>query len=191
MPLPGSGRNSVGAKSPLTGAFGESEVGGYWGAEHLWGLEVGQTQDAILSELGAHKARLLYQMGWTRSFGHLTGMCNFVAYTPEQMVEAVRAVTGWPMSVYRLQKSVEKTVTLCRIFNLREGFSDAADRLPERFLEESHGEGFIKGIRIDPKQFDETKKMYYQMLGWNERGIPTEPRLAELDIEWAKRYLLA
>ena len=32
-PIPGSGRNSIGAKSPLTGGFGESEVGGYWGAE--------------------------------------------------------------------------------------------------------------------------------------------------------------
>ena len=32
-PIPGSGRNSVGAKSPLTGAFGEAEVGGFWGAE--------------------------------------------------------------------------------------------------------------------------------------------------------------
>lgn len=32
-PFSGSGRNSVGAKSPLTGAFGKSEVGGYWGAE--------------------------------------------------------------------------------------------------------------------------------------------------------------
>ena len=32
-PLPGSGRNSVGSKSPLTGAFGEAEVGGFWGAE--------------------------------------------------------------------------------------------------------------------------------------------------------------
>ena len=32
-PIPGSGRNSVGAKSPLTGTFGESEVGGFWGAE--------------------------------------------------------------------------------------------------------------------------------------------------------------
>jgi aldehyde:ferredoxin oxidoreductase len=31
--LPGSGRNSVGAKSPLTGAFGEAEAGGFWGAE--------------------------------------------------------------------------------------------------------------------------------------------------------------
>jgi aldehyde:ferredoxin oxidoreductase len=32
-PVSGSGRNSVGAKSPLTGAYGEGEAGGYWGAE--------------------------------------------------------------------------------------------------------------------------------------------------------------
>jgi len=31
--IPGTGRNSVGAKSPLTGGFGEAEVGGFWGAE--------------------------------------------------------------------------------------------------------------------------------------------------------------
>jgi aldehyde:ferredoxin oxidoreductase len=33
LPFPGAGRHSVGAKSPLTGAFGESEAGGFWGAE--------------------------------------------------------------------------------------------------------------------------------------------------------------
>ena len=33
IPISGSGRNSVGAKSPLTGGYGEAEVGGYWGAE--------------------------------------------------------------------------------------------------------------------------------------------------------------
>lgn len=32
-PFPGSGRNSVGAKSPLSGGYGESEAGGFWGAE--------------------------------------------------------------------------------------------------------------------------------------------------------------
>src|SRR5262245_57046258 len=32
-PVPGAGRHSVGAKSPLTGGFGESESGGYWAAE--------------------------------------------------------------------------------------------------------------------------------------------------------------
>jgi len=32
-PIAGNSRNSIGAKSPLTGGFGESEVGGYWGVE--------------------------------------------------------------------------------------------------------------------------------------------------------------
>lgn len=32
-PVPGAGRHSVGAKSPLNNGFGESEAGGYWGAE--------------------------------------------------------------------------------------------------------------------------------------------------------------
>jgi aldehyde:ferredoxin oxidoreductase len=32
-PIPGSGRHAVGAKSPLTGAFGEADVGGFWSAE--------------------------------------------------------------------------------------------------------------------------------------------------------------
>src|SRR6185295_9759790 len=29
----GQGRNGIGAKSPLTGGFGNAEVGGFWGAE--------------------------------------------------------------------------------------------------------------------------------------------------------------
>lgn len=33
VPIAGSGRNSVGAKSPLTNGYGSAEVGGYWGAE--------------------------------------------------------------------------------------------------------------------------------------------------------------
>jgi aldehyde:ferredoxin oxidoreductase len=32
-PVPGAGRHSVGAKSPLNNGFGESESGGFWGAE--------------------------------------------------------------------------------------------------------------------------------------------------------------
>ena len=31
--VPGSGRNVVGSKSPLTNTYGESEAGGFWGAE--------------------------------------------------------------------------------------------------------------------------------------------------------------
>jgi aldehyde:ferredoxin oxidoreductase len=33
IPFAGSGRSSVGAKSPVSGGFGEGEAGGFWGAE--------------------------------------------------------------------------------------------------------------------------------------------------------------
>jgi len=33
VPVGGTGRSAVGAKSPLTGGFGEADVGGFWGAE--------------------------------------------------------------------------------------------------------------------------------------------------------------
>lgn len=33
VPIPGAGRHSVGARSPLTMAYGEAESGGFWGAE--------------------------------------------------------------------------------------------------------------------------------------------------------------
>jgi len=33
VPIPGSGRNCVGAKSPLTGGIAKSEAGEFWGAE--------------------------------------------------------------------------------------------------------------------------------------------------------------
>jgi len=33
VPVSGTGRNSVGARSPLTGGHGNAEVGGFWGAE--------------------------------------------------------------------------------------------------------------------------------------------------------------
>lgn len=90
--LPGSGRNCIGAKSPLTGGIAKSEVGGFWGAElkragydaiiingksekpvylsicdgktivrdanHLWGKNTKETQDAIRVELGDNRIRV-------------------------------------------------------------------------------------------------------------------------------------
>ncbi|UCH22914.1 MAG: aldehyde ferredoxin oxidoreductase, partial [Deltaproteobacteria bacterium] len=34
--IPGAGRNSAGAKSPLTGGYGEGEAGGDWGVKLRW-----------------------------------------------------------------------------------------------------------------------------------------------------------
>ncbi|MBA7673047.1 hypothetical protein ES703_81235 [subsurface metagenome] len=55
VPVGGCGRHSVGGKSPLTGAFGEAEAGGYWGAElKMAGF------DAIIIEGKAEKPVYLF-----------------------------------------------------------------------------------------------------------------------------------
>lgn len=55
VPVGGCGRHSVGGKSPLTGAFGEAEAGGYWGTElKMAGF------DAIIIEGKAEKPVYLF-----------------------------------------------------------------------------------------------------------------------------------
>ncbi len=136
------------------------------------------------TELSPRKARLVYQNGlWKQLNNHLV-FCYFVPYTNKQIRDAVEAVTGWPMSYWRLMKTAERGITLSRLFNLREGFSAADDRLPKRMAEPRRG-GNLQGIAVDPARLTEIQKLYYQMLGWDERGVPTRARLAELDIEWA------
>ncbi len=136
------------------------------------------------TELSARKTRLLFHNGlWKHLNNHLV-FCNFVPYANKQLCEAVEAVTGWPMSYWRLMKTAERGVTLARIFNLREGFSDADDRLPKRMSVPRRG-GNLPGVAVDPVKLSEMQRLYYQMLGWDEQGIPTRARLVELDIEWA------
>jgi aldehyde:ferredoxin oxidoreductase len=79
-------------------------------------------------------------------------------------------------------------MTLARIFNLREGISAKDDKLPRRFLD-SPSEGPLKEVSIDSAKLEMAQRDYYQMLGWNEAGIPTLEKLVELDIEWAYGYI--
>jgi aldehyde:ferredoxin oxidoreductase len=149
---------------------------------------VDYAEPVVPAELNARKARFIYQTSWFRAIGNVIGLCNFVPYSPEQIMDAVEAVTGWPMSIYRLIKTTERSTTMSRIFNLREGFTKYDDKLPKRF-ETGLKEGAVKGVVIDPEKLEEAKKAYYHMLGWDEEGIPTAARLAELDIEWAQKYI--
>lgn len=140
------------------------------------------------TELSGRKARFTYQVGLWRHIHNYVGLCLMASFSNRQIRDAVEAVTGWPMSYYRLMKVVERGLTLSRIFNLREGFSADDDVLPKRFAQPPD-DGPLKGVVVDPKEHAEVKKLYYQMLGWDEAGVPTKGRLAELDMEWAAAYL--
>ncbi len=140
------------------------------------------------TEMSPRKARLTYQYGLWRHLSNYLLLCVFVPYQKKEICEAVEAATGWPMSHWRMMKTVERGITLAKIFNLREGFTKEDDILPKRLATSQRG-GNLEGVIVDPVKLSEARELYYQMLGWSEEGIPTRARLVELDIDWASEYL--
>ena len=171
------------------------------GADHCTGIHddlinrytpdwerIGTPESIPVSEMSPRKARMLYQVGLGKQLCNYLGYCFFVPWTDQQIREAVEGITGWPMSSWKLMKTVERGITLARIFNLREGFTSRDDTLPERF-HSSPEDSPLKGIGVNPQELSEAQKVYYQMLGWDDKGVPTYGRLVELNIEWAAKYL--
>ncbi len=120
------------------------------------------------------------------------GVCHLAAAPIDilaitQVVNAMRAVTGWDTSLWELVKVGERSKALARAINCREGFTAKDDRLPQR-LHEAFTSGPLKGVRLDPETFQRALTLYHQMEGWDPKtGWPTFAKLAELGIEWAAK----
>jgi aldehyde:ferredoxin oxidoreductase len=116
-------------------------------------------------------------------------LCQFVwgpawhLYGPNQMVELVRAVTGWDVSLWELMKVGERRLNLLRAFNAREGVGAAEDTLPPKLLVPLVG-GASDGIALDGDEVEAAKALYYRMAGWDEDGRPTRAKLEELGLSW-------
>jgi aldehyde:ferredoxin oxidoreductase len=140
------------------------------------------------TELSPRKARMAYELGLYKEMPNYLGVCSFVPWNITELRDAVEAVSGWPATTWKLMKAVERGMTLMRIFNLREGFTREDDRLPERFYESPQA-GPLKDVKIDPDAHREAVEVYYQLMGWNQDGVPTRACLTALDLEWAAPYL--
>jgi aldehyde:ferredoxin oxidoreductase len=140
--------------------------------------------------LGAEKARFAAYTHIFYSILDTLELCQFVwgpawtLYGPTEIVEYVRAVTGWPVSLYELMKVGERRLNMLRWFNAREGFSRKDDRLPAKFFKPLAGSGPTAGEAIDPQEFEAALDLYYHILGWTSDGIPTRASLANVGVEW-------
>jgi aldehyde:ferredoxin oxidoreductase len=101
----------------------------------------------------------------------------------EKIVEAVCAITGWETNLYEIMNAVDRSQVMMRVFNNREGFGPKDDKLFRR-LHEPLPAGASKGNRIDEKDLEKAVKLYYQMAGWDENGVPTTAKLWEMNLEW-------
>ncbi|MGD2142839.1 MAG: aldehyde ferredoxin oxidoreductase family protein [Anaerolineae bacterium] len=116
-------------------------------------------------------------------------VCQFVfgpawhLYGPSQLVQAVRAVTGWDVSLWELMKVGERRLNLLRAFNAREGAGRDTDSIPPKLLEPLRG-GETDGVVIAEEDVETAKSLYYQMAGWDQDGRPTRAKLEELSLGW-------
>lgn len=111
-----------------------------------------------------------------------TGICMFVGAAGgplESLVPCSSAATGIDYTIDDFVKIGERTWNVERLFNLKAGLTKADDTLPKRLLKEAHKEGPSKGVVV---QLDKMLPVYYRERGWDEEGIPTAEKLAELGL---------
>jgi aldehyde:ferredoxin oxidoreductase len=145
-------------------------------------------------DLGPKKVRNYTYLQFVWSLYNSLGVCNFVAgpvwaLPLNKLVDVVSAITGWETSLWELLKAGERTVTMARVFNLREGFGRKDDTLPDRLFEPLES-GPLQGKGIDRQEFQEALTLYYEAMGWDPKdGVPTAGKLAELNLYWLDEYL--
>ena len=110
-------------------------------------------------------------------------LCMFLPYSFAQMAELTSAVTGYETSVTELIRVSERILTMFRVFNMREGFTAADDKLPARCFEPTLG-GPLSDKPLDPEEMEVAKRYYYHLMGWDESGVPTNEKLEELGIDY-------
>ena len=123
-------------------------------------------------------------------------LCQFVfgpawqLYGPDDMVELVRAVTGWEDVTFdELQEVGERRLNMLRAFNAREGFDRNDDMLPEKVFKPLKG-GVSDGWKLNRDEFETALDTYFEFCGWDvETGNPTRDKLEELELDWVADQL--
>ena len=163
----------------------DPSYGGYPERMAELGLSDPQPDDV----LNAEKVRFAVYTQRLYNLLNTIGLCQFVwgpawqLYGPSQLVDMVRAVTGWNVSLWELMKAGEGSLNMMRAFNAREGFTSAEDRLPPKLFQPLTG-GPSDGIAVTEEEMDTALPLYYAMCGWDAEGRPTRAKLVELGLAW-------
>jgi aldehyde:ferredoxin oxidoreductase len=91
----------------------------------------------------------------------------------------VNLAMGWDMTGEDILRTGERLFNLKRMINARLGVTRADDTLPKRFQAEPRPSGGAEGVLPD---LDTMLDEYYRVRGWTSDGVPTQERLAQLDL---------
>jgi aldehyde:ferredoxin oxidoreductase len=98
---------------------------------------------------------------------------------PTRLTALLNLATGADYTVESLLEAGDRVYTLERLFLTEAGFSRADDTLPRRMLEEPMPDGPAKGHVVE---LEEMLPQFYELRGWDENGVPSEAKLAELGL---------
>ena len=140
-----------------------------------------------MTELNAEKIRA-YKYESTRQWmGNSIGICAFIPWSYQQIVDLISGATGWETNMWELMRSAERGVTLAKVFNMREGLTRADDTLPYRAMNEGHYHGKVNEKPVSKEELRQAITTFYGMMGWDQKtGKPLDVTLDELDVSWAK-----
>ncbi len=142
---------------------------------------VAQVGPLPATDLGAQKMTIVYHEANWRHFLDSAVICMFYPYDYAQMATAMSGVTGHEFTIHDILNVGQRVQHLCRVFNLREGFTAADDRLPKRVMR-AFTSGPLAGIEISDEAFANAVQMWYGMMGWTAEGVPTAERLDKLGV---------
>jgi aldehyde:ferredoxin oxidoreductase len=139
-------------------------------------------EPAPYADIGPRKVALFKVLQTKRFIADALVLCHFLPYSYTQYAELTAAVTGWDTTVMEQYRTAERILTMCRLFNVREGFSAEDDRLPERFFQPTR-DGALSDTSLDDEEMEKAKHYYYHLMGWDDTGNPMPQKLEELGID--------
>jgi aldehyde:ferredoxin oxidoreductase len=92
-------------------------------------------------------------------------------------------VTGWEIEQRELRATARRIVLAKRLYNLREGWTRAEDRLPKRFLSEPLTLDSGREATLTPDRLRAMIDAYYSGRGLDDDGRPEAAVSAELDLD--------
>lgn len=125
---------------------------------------------------------------WVKAFQDLTaavdaaGMCLFTTFAlgADTIAGQISGATGLDYTGDEIVTAGERIYNLERMYNMAVGFTKADDTLPPRILHEPIPTGPQKGRT---SRLSEMLPLYYEARGWDEDGVPTDEKLAELGLK--------
>jgi aldehyde:ferredoxin oxidoreductase len=119
----------------------------------------------------------------------LLGVCEFLVQGDkgfDDLAKLASLATGKVITTDDLFLAAERMLTLDRAYAVMKGIRRKDDTLPRRMFDAPLSGGLFKGEHLDRQQFAGMINEYYQLVGWDEDGIPVGETFLRLGLneEW-------